>query len=499
MRIISCKIYNFGRLSDIEMDFNESVNTIVRENGWGKSTFSAFIRIMLYGFSGERARNDTDNERKRYRPWNHGLYGGSIRISTSRNEYVVKKIFGEKEKDDEIQIINIHTGKMIENIQGSMGKYLLEIDEESYKRTAFITSADTTTGESDDINAKLGNLVDDTKDVNRYEDICRLLQDYLNKMSPVRKTGYLYKMKKEKMSLEKELLAGYEIEKKINDIGENIIRLRKEDRELLNRLESMKQEKINADNNIKSSGYGDIIKIFVLIISAAVCIYLKQYIPGIACLCISFILQIINFNKNKNKDYVSKTEELDNKRDAVNERLQKVRADMIYAQTEINELRKELSGIDEVSRRFDDMKKEYEKYFKEYQIAEKTRNYIIKAKENLSSGYVVPVLKSFKKYLKYFDSMHCQIDINMNINFEESGMLRDAAFLSEGYRDIVNICLRMALIDVMYEGEAPFIVMDDVFVHLDDEKIKEAGRFMERLSEKYQLLYFTARKNEWMN
>ena len=69
MRLISCYIDGFGKLNNMEVQFEDGINTFVQDNGWGKSTLAAFIRVMLYGFDGETKRNDIENERIRARPW----------------------------------------------------------------------------------------------------------------------------------------------------------------------------------------------------------------------------------------------------------------------------------------------------------------------------------------------------------------------------------------------------------------------------------------------
>ena len=38
----------------------------------------------------------------------------------------------------------------------------------------------------------------------------------------------------------------------------------------------------------------------------------------------------------------------------------------------------------------------------------------------------------------------------------------------------MGFCLRLALVDVMYREEKPFLVLDDPFVNLDDEKMPGA-------------------------
>ena len=69
MRLISCHVENFGKVSDFSFDFNPGVNNIVQDNGWGKSTLAAFIRVMFFGFDREEKRSELQNERKRFTPW----------------------------------------------------------------------------------------------------------------------------------------------------------------------------------------------------------------------------------------------------------------------------------------------------------------------------------------------------------------------------------------------------------------------------------------------
>ncbi len=69
MKILSCHIENFGKFHDYSKSFSDGANMICEENGWGKSTFAAFIRTMFYGLEGDRKRNIEENERKRYKPW----------------------------------------------------------------------------------------------------------------------------------------------------------------------------------------------------------------------------------------------------------------------------------------------------------------------------------------------------------------------------------------------------------------------------------------------
>ena len=73
MKLISCHIENFGKIHDYSIDFNDGVNKMCEENGWGKSTLAAFIQAMFYGFEGDNKRSIEGNERKKYKPWKKGI------------------------------------------------------------------------------------------------------------------------------------------------------------------------------------------------------------------------------------------------------------------------------------------------------------------------------------------------------------------------------------------------------------------------------------------
>ena len=57
MKLISCHIENFGKLHNYSVDFSDGANMVCEENGWGKSTFAAFVRAMFYGLEGDRKRD----------------------------------------------------------------------------------------------------------------------------------------------------------------------------------------------------------------------------------------------------------------------------------------------------------------------------------------------------------------------------------------------------------------------------------------------------------
>lgn len=219
MRLVSCYIENFGKLKDLTLEFNEDLNIICQKNGWGKSTLADFIKVMLYGFREEKSRDELKNERKRYRPWQGGVYGGRLEFEAEGEHFVLTRTFGMKEKEDRFSLRKKTTNLECEDYSANLGEELFSLDCGSFCRTVFLSQNDCETAATDAINAKIGNLAEDTDDINNYESVNKRFENLLNQMSPVRKTGALYKMKDEISRLEESVRNGYGVDQAISEIS----------------------------------------------------------------------------------------------------------------------------------------------------------------------------------------------------------------------------------------------------------------------------------------
>lgn len=219
MRLIRCHIENFGKLSDFTYDFSEGCNTICEENGWGKSTLAAFLRVMLYGFRNEGKRDPLENERKRYAPWQKGVYGGELQFESDGKLYSVRRIFGNKAAEDEFQLTDARTHLSSSDFSQKLGEELFQIDGGSFERTIFISQNDCETFVTDGINAKIGNLAENTDDINNFETADKRLNDLLNSMSPSRKTGSIRRAKDRITELKVQIRNGQEIQNTMESIA----------------------------------------------------------------------------------------------------------------------------------------------------------------------------------------------------------------------------------------------------------------------------------------
>ena len=133
-----------------------------------------------------------------------------------------------------------------------------------------------------------------------------------------------------------------------------------------------------------------------------------------------------------------------------------------------------------------------------YDIISRTADYIDKAKEKLNTSYMNPIVEAFRKHYGRIlteGAGQYDVDANISISRKEMGEKRSLDSLSQGYRDLIDFSLRLALIDVMYGEEPVFVVLDDPFVNLDSEKMKKAIELIHNPSKNRQIIYFTCHES----
>lgn len=130
---------------------------------------------------------------------------------------------------------------------------------------------------------------------------------------------------------------------------------------------------------------------------------------------------------------------------------------------------------------------------KKHELLVKTLSYLERAEQNLKDRYVYPVKSSFLNYSRLLETVlgeRVTFDKDFKVKFERGGEDRSDAHLSAGQKSLCALCLRLALIDNMYKDEKPFIIMDDPFVHLDNEHMRRAEVLLRELARNKQIIYF---------
>lgn len=239
MRLIECHIENFGGLHDKTIKFQQGFHVICEENGWGKSALAAFIRVMFYGFEGERKRELKENERKFYTPWQGGAYGGSLTFEVGGKRYTASRIFGVKEAQDIFELRDADTNLVTKDYSADLGNELFGIDRASFLRTVFIGQNQAETSATDDIHAKVSGITDETFDMNNYQKAQDRLTAVSNHLTPKRSTGSIYRKKELAASLKRSVADGAGTESSLEEYRAMLARQKGEYEQCLIRREEI--------------------------------------------------------------------------------------------------------------------------------------------------------------------------------------------------------------------------------------------------------------------
>lgn len=699
MKLIRCYIENFGKLKNQEISFSDGCNVCCRENGWGKSTLAAFLKVMFYGFDHERSRDDYSSERRRYRPWQGGVYGGSLVFEQNGRQYRVTRTFGRKEKEDSFVLREETTNLISHDFSEKLGEELFGIDSQSFGKTIFLEQREDDLSVTDQIHAKIGNFTETLDDMRYYEQADARLNDRINALNPGRKTGMLYKQKEQIQQMEVKLAGKKNLEAALQGLmekKEQTFKELEEGREEIRRwnqrrkkeseqkeAEAWKEKwnRFEQEYHLRRAqaqkartvfpgripGWEELEEKLEQCVRLAACEKMREvcqlteeekknlslsfrifseedegrssdadtqrfskkekkwkiplFLGGIFFLCGFFCLMKTAFfgvlflgigvglllaaamrrqNQKTAKEYEKFLKEQGRKesakkeyerllqkktqyeealreeekrkksmleffaslqiepqkREEWQEQLLRLRSSLEsyeHAEKEAKRAEREFAAFQEKEKRvqverilaiqedvpekeeeelqiqmeegqrklakteqeiqdclqqlqelgqLEEQRKllleEYEQGLLKFERLKKTKEYLAKAKAGYTAKYRNPLMESFSSYYKMLTGETAdgyRLDANLCLTREELGDQREMKYLSQGWRNLTALCMRVALVDAMYQKELPFLIFDDPFVHLDQKKTEAGKAFLSKLSKKYQIIYFTCHES----
>lgn len=140
MKLINLSVENFGVLHDVSVDCHAGLNIFCRDNGAGKTTLAAFLCAMLYGLPASRKSDLAENERKKYLPWQGGVFGGSMTFSVRGKTYRAERQFAEgaSAKRDTFVLYDLSDNSVSDDYSEALGQELFGIDAVAFERSAYL-------------------------------------------------------------------------------------------------------------------------------------------------------------------------------------------------------------------------------------------------------------------------------------------------------------------------------------------------------------------------
>ena len=140
MKLIQLSVENFGVLHEYSLDLNDGLNVFCRDNGAGKTTLAAFLCAMLYGLPATRKNDIADNDRKKYQPWQGGVFGGSMTFSVHGKTYRAERrfVWGNSAKNDTFALYDLSDNSRSDDFSENLGQELFGIDAASFERSIYL-------------------------------------------------------------------------------------------------------------------------------------------------------------------------------------------------------------------------------------------------------------------------------------------------------------------------------------------------------------------------
>ncbi len=136
----------------------------------------------------------------------------------------------------------------------------------------------------------------------------------------------------------------------------------------------------------------------------------------------------------------------------------------------------------------------------------KTKELLEDAKNALSVRYLGVMQECFRCYfakaagITEDEAYRYSLDSSLRPLVESGGIRREGDYLSRGNIDLINFCVRLALVDALYgtetgNGEMPVLVLDDPFVNLDERNLCAAKELLVSFSEHCQVLHLVCHES----
>ena len=367
----------------------------------------------------------------------------------------------------------------VENLKNKINTYLMPYGFSSYKNGSIEIAYSLFKNELEEY-AKINKALEDYNRIKKEEETKK--KELQNKLNEIFKIYNLDNIDYSNALLKIKLgLSRYEVLKvKIDKINNDLIKYNN----LINECKSYIDSFVSKYNLVS---YDDII------------FYIQEYNKDLT-LIDSYSANIKakqkrNENYKLNKNLVSKPSNLEKVDiESLTNKLSELSGAIKKIETEINADELEVEKIDYKKDQVIELKDKVKELEEQYFILNKTKELLQEAEKSLKDKYILPVKEKFCKYATSLEkSIGEKVLINSNyeLSFEREGIQRDYRHLSSGQLSLAALCYRLALIDNVFESSNPFIIIDDLFVTLDETHLEKAKDLLKELAKDRQIIYFT--------
>lgn len=190
----------FGRLENETLELGPGLNIIEAPNEAGKSTWTAFLRVMLYGLN-TRDRSATADKR-RYLPWSGSAMQGQITLETSQGDVTITRRTARSNAPmGAFSAVRAGTAEPAGWLTAAdCGETLLGVPQDVFERSAYIRQSGLAVDQSAALERRISSLITTGEEDVSFTDAAERLKKQLNTRRH-NKTGQLPQLEREAQEL----------------------------------------------------------------------------------------------------------------------------------------------------------------------------------------------------------------------------------------------------------------------------------------------------------
>jgi uncharacterized protein YhaN len=196
----------FGKLENQTLTFQPGLNIISAPNEWGKSTWCAFLAIMLYGLdTREKTTKTALAVKERYAPWSGSPMSGRMELDWNGRDITIERWTKGRTMLGEFRAYETESGLPIPELTGSnCGEMLLGVEKSVFLRSAFLRLSDLPVTADESLRRRLNALVTTGDESGAADELAHKIKDLKNKVR-YNRSGLLPQAEEQRKELEGKL------------------------------------------------------------------------------------------------------------------------------------------------------------------------------------------------------------------------------------------------------------------------------------------------------
>ena len=191
----------FGRLENEALDLGPGLNIIEAPNEGGKSTWTALLRVLLYGLN-TRDRSPQADKRK-YLPWSGSPMEGRMVLTAGEEDItILRRTTRANAPMGTFSALYTGSSEPVPWLTAAnCGEALLGVPQEVYERSAFIRQSGMAVDHSDALEQRIAALITTGEEDTSYTAAAERLRRQLTRRRANRSTGLIPQLERESAQL----------------------------------------------------------------------------------------------------------------------------------------------------------------------------------------------------------------------------------------------------------------------------------------------------------